>query len=593
MPSSLHRIHYFPFPTLVALAAGVVFLAVCPDCAISADSARPSAPSAQKYFGLRAIDAQTGRGVPLVELRTVHEVAYWTDSAGWAAINDPELMDREVYFHVRSHGYSLPADGFGFRGVRLLVRPGGRATIRLQRQNIAERIYRITGAGIYRDSLLLGEPVPAATPPVRADVAGQDSVQAVVYRGKIYWFWGDTNWLVYPLGNFRTTGAVSPLSGQAGFDPNTAVPLEYFTGPDGRCKNLCSFESKEGVIWIDGLVVVPDPKEGEKLLAHYARMKSLGEMLEHGLAVWDDQKQEFRQWVRFPKETANHTLIGHPFLYREGAGLDVPAGSASSPVSEAKSPGGKPAASDAEDTPSSASGDQRPLYIYCGLAFPNIRVRASLEALANPDQYETWTCLAEETQPDTPREDSARSDAKSRSDSQEPLPVVKRDPDGKPLWRWSRKAPPLSPALEHRLVRAGQLRPEETYFLPVDVQTGKPVEIHSGSVRWNPWRKRWILIGLEQGGRSSFLGEVWYAEAENPVGPWRRAVKILTHDRYSFYNPVHHDFLDQQGGRIIFFEGTYSHTFSGNPTPTPRYDYNQIMHRLDLADPRLKPAQNQ
>src|SRR5207237_2155347 len=37
----------------------------------------------------------------------------------------------------------------------------------------------------------------------------------------------------------------------------------------------------------------------------------------------------------------------------------------------------------------------------------------------------------------------------------------------------------------------------------------------------------------------------------------------------------------------IFFEGTYSHTFSGSPEPTPRYDYNQVMYRLDLADPRL------
>ena len=45
--------------------------------------------------------------------------------------------------------------------------------------------------------------------------------------------------------------------------------------------------------------------------------------------------------------------------------------------------------------------------------------------------------------------------------------------------------------------------------------------------------------------------------------------------------------FDKDGGRVIYFEGTYTHTFSGNPEPTPRYDYNQIMYRLDLADPRL------
>jgi hypothetical protein len=27
--------------------------------------------------------------------------------------------------------------------------------------------------------------------------------------------------------------------------------------------------------------------------------------------------------------------------------------------------------------------------------------------------------------------------------------------------------------------------------------------------------------------------------------------------------------------------------FSGTKTPTPRYDYNQVMYRLDLADERL------
>ena len=87
---------------------------------------------------------------------------------------------------------------------------------------------------------------------------------------------------------------------------------------------------------------------------------------------------------------------------------------------------------------------------------------------------------------------------------------------------------------------------------------------------------------------SSRLGEVWYAEADQPEGPWRTAVKIVTHESYTFYNPVHRPFFDQDDGRLIYFEGTYTHTFSGNPNPTPRYDYNQIMYRLDLSDKRLR-----
>jgi hypothetical protein len=107
------------------------------------------------------------------------------------------------------------------------------------------------------------------------------------------------------------------------------------------------------------------------------------------------------------------------------------------------------------------------------------------------------------------------------------------------------------------------------------------------------------MIALEQFG-ASLVGEIWYAEAATPEGPWGKAVKIVTHDRVvgegfgqrhegmDFYNPKHHPFYDQQGGRILYFEGTYANTFSGNPTPTPRYEYNQVMYRLDLSDPRLK-----
>ncbi len=78
---------------------------------------------------------------------------------------------------------------------------------------------------------------------------------------------------------------------------------------------------------------------------------------------------------------------------------------------------------------------------------------------------------------------------------------------------------------------------------------------------WNEFRKHWVLIAVQQFGKPSFLGEVWYAESESPTGPWKRAVKIVTHNRYSFYNPAQHAFFDEDGGRTIYFEGTYSHTF--------------------------------
>jgi hypothetical protein len=95
------------------------------------------------------------------------------------------------------------------------------------------------------------------------------------------------------------------------------------------------------------------------------------------------------------------------------------------------------------------------------------------------------------------------------------------------------------------------------------------------------------MIAVQSFGEPSILGEVWFTEADSVTGPWRWGKKIVTHNKYTFYNPAHHPLFDQDGGRIIYFEGTYANTFSGNPDQTPRYDYNQIMYRLDLSDPRL------
>jgi len=53
------------------------------------------------------------------------------------------------------------------------------------------------------------------------------------------------------------------------------------------------------------------------------------------------------------------------------------------------------------------------------------------------------------------------------------------------------------------------------------------------------------------------------------------------------YNVAHHPFFDQEKGRLIYFEGTYTREFSDAPAATPRYNYNQLMYRLDLSDPRL------
>ena len=78
----------------------------------------------------------------------------------------------------------------------------------------------------------------------------------------------------------------------------------------------------------------------------------------------------------------------------------------------------------------------------------------------------------------------------------------------------------------------------------------------------------------------------------SPEGPWGPAVKIMTHQNYSFYNVQIDWQLITPDEPVILFEGTYTTTFTDNKIKTPRYDYNQMLYRLDLDDPALRPARN-
>lgn len=474
-------------------------------------------------FVIQVVDAETNRPVPLVELETTDHSLYVTDSAGRVAFDEPGLMDQAVWFHIRSHGYEYAADGFGMRGARLMVKAGERAALQIQRKNIAERLVRLTGVGIYRDSILAGETVPLDAPLISGGVVGQDATQAVVYRDRIFWLWGDTQRLSYPLGNFRTTGAWSELPGHGGLPPSSGVNYRYLVGSDGFAGELCPLERKEGVVWLDGLSVVPDERGVERLVACYTRREGLGKIFERGIAIFDDGRHQFERLGTIPSEDEWRRLSGHPYLVRE----------------------------------SQAS------YFYCGESGAITRVPARLSALIDPGEYEAWTCI-------------------------DPAGNPRRCSDGSLDYAWRSDAAPVDSEKEKAWLKQGLIRAEECRVHPLDPNTGDRITLQHGTVRWNEYRQRWVLIASQIGAKSSMLGEVWYAEASGPTGPWSRAVKIVTHDRYTFYNPVHHPFFDEDGGRFIYFEGTYTADFSGNPQHTPRYDYNQILYRLDLADARLK-----
>src|SRR5437773_8100602 len=108
---------------------------------------RAGEPPPGPYFAIEVVDGQTGRGVPMVELQTTAGVRYYTDSNGLVAFYEPGLMGKRVWFGVAAHGYEFPPDGFGSRGASLEAKAGGSARLTVQRLNVAERLYRITGQG--------------------------------------------------------------------------------------------------------------------------------------------------------------------------------------------------------------------------------------------------------------------------------------------------------------------------------------------------------------------------------------------------------------------------------------------------------------
>ena len=477
-------------------------------------------------------DRDSGRGVPLITLELANGIRSVTDSAGTAAFSDPAFLGREVFVAVSGPGYRYPEQHGGRPGLILTPLAGARMELFVERIQPAERLYRITGQGIYRDSLAAGLTAPIRKPQWNAGVVGQDSAIALPYRGRIIWFWGDT--LGAAADNLHVTGAVSALPGPysnpaaAGAtmpaaevgSPAVGIDLDYFEDERGFVKPLCPFPGP-GRIWLDWVVALTDPNGGEQLLARYSRVIGLDQVAEQGFALFDDAACEFRRLRHWPAPPGASHRVDHPLLV--------------------------------------TAGTRR--YFLFTARFGFRRVPADLGSLLDSECRESFGPVFE----------SASADGGAPS----------AGPSGGTLHRWRKGVPAADFDHQQQLIAAGRLSPDQAWLRPTDFETGKPIAIYPGSIAWNAWLRRWVLIA--QGN----LGEVWFGCADSPVGPWVYCRKIADHDRYTFYNPVHHPFFDQDGGRTIFFEGTFTNWFTDSVPKVPRYDYNQILYRLNLERSEL------
>lgn len=470
-------------------------------------------------YWVRIVDSENGRGVPLVELRTPNAVAFWTDSNGVAVIDDPAFQDHDVAFLIHSDGYEFPGKLMigEDSGQVLHVRPGVHDELKIRRLNIAERLYRITGADIYRDSVLAELRPPITQPILNGGVLGQDTNIAIPYQGKIFWCWGDTSGTANF--NFAVSCATSKLPGSGGLDPSVGVDLTYFIDSSGFTRSMLPLE-RPGLVWIEGLFTVRDEQGRERLLATYTRQAGLVPPSERGVAVFDDAAKQFHVLAQLPLWGSH--ISSHPFRVTVH-GKD---------------------------------------YWYL---LPNQRVSAEWEAITNSVSYESYTCL----------EPGARFDSAK--------PRLERRPSGELVCGWKPNTDWIGSDEERELIARGLMKKEEALFPLLDADSGTETGASPSSVAWNAYRKKWVMLAEK-------TGTVYYSEADQPIGPWRWAKKILTHKAYNFYNVVQHSFFDEDSGRTIYFEGTYTSSFSDAKQDTPRYNYNQIMYRLRLDDPRLQTS---
>jgi hypothetical protein len=430
---------------------------------------------------IEVVDKQNGWPVPLVQLRTTHNVTFVTDNAGVIALDAAELMGREVWFDVIGHGYEVKKDGFGMRGVRLKPEPGATLRVEVNRVNIAKRLGRSTGAGIFAESQKLGRELDW----IESGVFGSDSVQNAAHRGKMFWAWGDTTLPHYPLGIFDMTSATTAIQPLASFEPPLRLKLDYFRAKDGKLRGVAKMPG-EGPTWLSGYVSLPDKDGTSHLCATYIKVRNYLEAYESGLCVWNDRTEAFEQlrvlWTKSeqsPRQPA--APDGHPSFWKDAQGRE---------------------------------------WILFGNPLPTLRCPATFAGWQDATKWEV-------------------------------------------------------------------LEPQKSF---VSAKDGQPVKPHTGHIGWNGFRKRWVTVFMENGGKPSRLGDLWYAEADAPTGPWGKAVKILTHDNYTFYNPRLHPEFTSADSPILIFEGTYTAEFADRPVPTARYNYNQVLYRLDLDDAALGPA---
>jgi len=439
-------------------------------------------------FGIHVVDEADGRGIPMAIVRMSNGVEHLTDSAGWIRIDEPGLMHSRVRLEIHSPGYRMPARGKDSAAVELQFSTTGDVVVPLVRVDIAQRMYRVTGTGIYRDSELLNREVPLPIGNHAAGLVSAWGVQRASIGKKVVWCWRQSLLSHGGMTSVSVAGAWSDFPEHGGLDPTQGIHFAYLPAGTEQVHSLLTAEDP-GAIWIEGLTSVPDETGKLNLVAHYIRQGAEGERAEHGIAIWTDEKR-FERIV----------VLGDEYEWQFPAGQCV---------------------------------TRQP--------FCHVRCPARLDAVRNPGAFEalSWDTTSHK-------------------------------------YTWQQSRPPMSQREESTWIAEGSISQPRTQVR--DHNSQKPVPVQESSIEWNPHHRCYVMIA------SSVDGDVWFCESRHLEGPWENAIRIISAEPGRCSSPVQHPFMNQDGGRIIWFETALL------DSGLPRYDRNELMHRLDLDDPRLKPA---
>src|SRR5436309_2308640 len=218
-----------------------------------------------------------------------------------------------------------------------------------------------------------------------------------------------------PMVELKTTSAATYYTDSNGLvafyepgklDPSVGINLQYFTGKDGFSRPMAPMPG-EGVVWLGGLVVLPDEAGRDRMLGWFGRRRGLGAVLENGFVVYNDEKDVFEKLKSLPL---------NPPLFPTGY-------------------------------PSRVRDETRTDYFYFTAPYPALRVKADWNSYLDLTSYEGYTCLKPGTR--FGGKDQARLD---------------RDAEGKLVWGWKRDTPPHNPQEQQELIDAGKLRREESPF---------------------------------------------------------------------------------------------------------------------------------